>query len=187
MKDDNSENVILGIDPGTNIMGYAVIKTGRKSDISVQTIGIVYLEKYDDIYMRLKIIYDKTLALITEYKPDVLAIEAPFYGKNVQSMLKLGRAQGTAIAASLQAGLKICEYSPKRIKQAITGRGNATKEQVAAILKNLLNIDCQETYDATDALAVAICHFYVNKKNFLQEKRFKNWDEYLKSYPNKLI
>lgn len=153
-----SERIILGIDPGTNIMGYGIISVKNKNATMI-TAGVLKLDAIDDHHLKLKRIFDKLLWIIEEYKPDELAIEAPFFGKNVQSMLKLGRAQGVAIAAALFRQLPVYEYSPRKIKMAVTGRGASTKEQVAAMLQRLASFETLPKYlDATDALAVAICH-----------------------------
>jgi crossover junction endodeoxyribonuclease RuvC len=154
------KQIILGIDPGTQVTGYGVIATdGNKAELVVA--GAIFMEKYDDHYDRLACIYDRVLELIHSYKPAVLAIEAPFYSKNVQSMLKLGRAQGMAMAAALTHKLPIIEYSPKAIKQSITGNGNASKEQVAAMLGHILQTkELPKQLDATDGLAAAVCHHF---------------------------
>jgi crossover junction endodeoxyribonuclease RuvC len=154
------EKIILGIDPGTNIMGYGLLKvTGRTP--SLITMGVLKLGAYDNHALKLKRIFERTLAIIDEYHPDELAIEAPFFGKNVQSMLKLGRAQGVAMAAALYRDVPITEYSPRSIKQAITGNGAASKEQVSAMVQNQLNFKEEPEYlDATDGLAVALCHHH---------------------------
>lgn len=153
------ERVILGIDPGTTVMGYGVIFT-RGNIAEVLTLGVLKLEKYEDYAMKLKKIFERTIGLIEEYKPDELAIEAPFYGKNVQSMLKLGRAQGVAIAAAMSRELSVVEYAPKQIKKSITGNGNASKEMVAAMLQRQLKFTSDSKFfDATDGLAAAYCHF----------------------------
>jgi crossover junction endodeoxyribonuclease RuvC len=156
----STERIILGIDPGTNIMGYGIIRiTGKK--VQLEAMGVLKLGKITNHADKLKKIFERTLSLITEYHPDELAIEAPFYGKNVQSMLKLGRAQGVAMAAALYQTVPIFEYSPRKIKQSITGRGNASKEQVAALLHSLLQYEETPEYlDATDGLAVAVCHYF---------------------------
>lgn len=154
------ERIILGIDPGTAVMGYGLIKeTGPK--VELISLGVVKMEHLDDHGLKLQRIFEKTLALIDEYKPDCMALEAPFYGKNIQVMLKLGRAQGVAMAAALSRNLPICEYAPRKIKQSITGNGNATKEQVAAMLQTLLKFtETPQFLDATDGLAVAVCHAF---------------------------
>src|SRR3569833_2484613 len=151
------ERIILGIDPGTAVMGYGLVKK-TKTKIELISLGIVKMDNLDDHMLKLQRIFEKTKALIDNYHPDCLAIEAPFYGKNIQVMLKLCRAQGVAMAAALSRNVKITEYSPRKIKQAITGNGNATKEQVAAMLQNLLKFkETPEFLDATDGLAVAVC------------------------------
>ena len=156
----NKERVILGIDPGTAVMGYGLVKeTGPK--VELVSLGIVKLDHLDDHALKLHRIFEKTLALIDEYHPDCMALEAPFYGKNIQVMLKLGRAQGVAMAAALSRNLPITEYAPRKIKQSITGNGNATKEQVAAMLQTLLSFkETPQFLDATDGLAVAVCHAF---------------------------
>src|ERR1041384_5735585 len=154
------DRIILGIDPGTTIMGYGIIEL-HGSKIKLISLGVVKLDTLSDHALKLKRIFEKTLALIDEYKPDDLAIEAPFFGKNEQSMLKLGRAQGVAIAAALYRTIPVFEYSPKKVKQSITGNGNASKEQVAAMLQTLLRIkEMPRKLDATDGLAAAVCHFF---------------------------
>ena len=158
----NKEKIILGIDPGTNIMGVGVININGKF-IKCEKIEIVKLNKLKNHALKLKSIFIETLKLIDTYKPDEVAFEAPFYGKNVQSMLKLGRAQGVSMAASLFRDIPIFEYSPKKIKQSITGNGNASKEQVAGMLKSILNIEIPKYLDGTDGLAVALCHYYQKK------------------------
>lgn len=155
--------VILGIDPGTNFMGYGVIETtGQK--IKCLAVGILDIHKVADPYQKLRMIYDRVSGLARGYSPTALSIEAQFYEKNAQSMLKLGRAQGVAIAAAVNAGLEIFEYEPRKIKLAVTGYGNATKEQVARMLAATLDItEAPDKYDATDALAAAVCHHYQNR------------------------
>ena len=155
------EKIILGIDPGTNIMGYGLIKVaGNKAEMLAM--GVIDLRKFPDPYLKLGHIFERVTGIIDSYLPDEMAIEAPFFGKNVQSMLKLGRAQGTAIAAAIHHGIPIHEYAPLKIKMAITGQGQASKEQVSEMLKRLLNLTSSEMprfMDATDALAAAYCHF----------------------------
>jgi len=157
---DIKERIILGIDPGTAVMGYGLVKeTGSK--IELISLGVVKMEKIDDHMLKLQRIFEKTVNLIDNYHPDCLAIEAPFYGKNIQVMLKLGRAQGVAMAAALSRNVTITEYAPRKIKQSITGNGNATKEQVAAMLQTLLKFkETPDFLDATDGLAVAVCHSF---------------------------
>jgi len=181
----NSDRIILGIDPGTNIMGYGLIhQSGNK--IRLITMGILKLGKYSNHALKLKKIFERTLGLIDEYKPDEMALEAPFYGKNVQSMLKLGRAQGVAMAAGLYKDLPIFEYSPKKIKQSITGNGNASKEQVAGMLANLVEFtETPEFLDATDGLAAAVCHFFQGDK-VVTGKSYNSWKGFLKDNPERL-
>lgn len=153
-----SERIIIGIDPGTNIMGYGIISVQHKQ-MKMLAAGVLKLDKIDDHHLKLKRIFEKLLQLVEAYKPDECAIEAPFFGKNVQSMLKLGRAQGVAIAAALYRQIPVYEYSPRKIKMSVTGRGASTKEQVAAMLQRIASFETLPKYlDATDALAVAVCH-----------------------------
>jgi crossover junction endodeoxyribonuclease RuvC len=177
--------IIIGIDPGTNIMGYSVIRISSGKP-ELLTVGVLYLNKIKDHYIKLHTIFDKVTALIKEYHPNELAIEAPFFGKNVQSMLKLGRAQGTAIAAALNLSLPIHEYSPRKIKQSITGNGNASKEQVAAMLSNLLVLrETPETLDASDAIAVALCHFYQNR-TAVKTTSYTGWKAFIQNNQSRL-
>lgn len=182
MKKKPPERIILGIDPGTNITGYGVIKaTGPIPELV--TLGSIDLSKFGDHYLKLKHIFDRTSGLIEEYHPDELAIEAPFYGKNVQSMLKLGRAQGAAIAAALARSVPIFEYAPRKIKMSITGRGAASKEQVAAMLRNILKFSKEDIIlDATDGLAAALCHFYQSNKPS-PDKSYTSWKDFIKKNP----
>ena len=181
------ERIILGIDPGTNVMGYGLIKvTDNKPEML--TMGILQLNKYEDHYLRLHKIFDRTLSLIEEYLPDEFAIEAPFFGKNVQSMLKLGRAQGTAIAAALSRDLPIFEYAPLKIKMAITGNGRASKEQVADMLRRELKIPAEALLpqmDATDGLAAALCH-YLQTNRPQMDKPYNSWKDYIAKNPKKI-
>jgi len=180
------ERIILGIDPGTVTTGYGVIKVVANNPKLV-ALGLIDLSKFDDPYLKLKQIFIRTTGIIDEYKPDELAIEAPFYGKNVQSMLKLGRAQGAAIAAALNRDLPIFEYAPRKIKMSITGQGAASKEQVAAMLMNILKFD--ETgikLDATDGLAAALCHFYQSNRP-TGAKQYKSWKEFMGKNPGKVL
>lgn len=185
MKAKPTERIILGIDPGTSITGYGVIKiAGTKPELI--TIGSIDLSKFEDHYIKLKHIFDRTLGIIDEYHPDELAIEAPFYGKNVQSMLKLGRAQGAAIAAALTRSMPIFEYAPRKIKMSITGQGAASKEQVASMLMNILKFDLSQIkLDATDGLAAALCHFY-QTNNPVQEKSFNSWKDFMNKNPKRV-
>jgi crossover junction endodeoxyribonuclease RuvC len=181
------ERIILGIDPGTTIMGYGVILCKGK-EMSLINLGVIYLSKIDNHALKLKHIFDRTVSLIDEYHPDELSIEAPFFGKNVQSMLKLGRAQGVAIAAVLSRDMHFTEYSPKKIKQSITGNGNASKEQVAGMLKTLLSIKTlPKDLDATDGLAAAVCHFFQSSKQDASGKSYTGWESFLKNNPGKEI
>jgi len=176
---------ILGIDPGTTIMGYGLINS-QANKLELITLGVLDLKKLLGHYNKLGKIFNHTLALIDEYKPDELAIEAPFFGKNVQSMLKLGRGQGAAMAAALYRSIPIFEYSPKKIKMAITGNGNASKEQVAAFLMRLLAIaEMPLKLDATDGLAAAVCHSY-QKTVVNQETPAKSWKEFIAKNPGRL-
>jgi crossover junction endodeoxyribonuclease RuvC len=181
------ERIILGIDPGTNVMGYGLIKvTDNKPEMLAM--GILQLNKYEDHYLRLHKIFDRTLSLIEEYLPDEFAIEAPFFGKNVQSMLKLGRAQGTAIAAALSRDLPIFEYAPLKIKMAITGNGRASKEQVADMLRRELKIPAEALLpqlDATDGLAAALCHYLQTNRPQLG-KSYNSWKDYISKNPEKV-
>jgi crossover junction endodeoxyribonuclease RuvC len=171
--------VILGIDPGTTIMGYGIIVCEGNS-IKVLTHGVLMLNKLDDHFEKLKMIFRRITALIDEYKPDEVAAEAPFYGENVQSMLKLGRAQGVALAAALQKDLPVYEYAPRKIKMSITGGGNATKEQLALMmLKQGYITEMPKNLDATDGLAVALCHHYQNKNAVAGGKSYSNWESFV--------
>lgn len=181
----SSDRVILGIDPGTNIMGYGLIHQHGKK-IRLITMGILKLGQYDNHALKLKKIFERTLGLIEEYKPDELAIEAPFYGKNVQSMLKLGRAQGVAMAAGLYKDVPIFEYSPKKIKQSITGNGNASKEQVAGMLASLVEFDETPKFlDATDGLAAAVCHYFQGNKA-QSNTNYSGWKNFIKDNPDRV-
>lgn len=179
------ERIILGIDPGTTITGYGVIRvSGNNPDLIA--IGAIELSKYEDHYLKLKVIFERTQGIIDEYHPDELAIEAPFYGKNVQSMLKLGRAQGAAISAALSRSLPIFEYAPRKIKMSITGQGAASKEQVALMLMRILKFNLTETkLDATDGLAAALCHFYQTNKP-LQDKAYVSWKDFMNKNPKRV-
>src|ERR1700759_488845 len=176
------ERIILGIDPGTAVMGYGLVKeTGPR--IELISLGVVKMEKIDDHMLKLQRIFEKTVALIDNYKPDCLAIEAPFYGKNIQVMLKRGRAQGVCMAAALSRDVVITEYAPRKIKQSITGNGNATKEQVAAMLQTLLHFkETPDFLDATDGLAVAVCHSFqrITTGKTGSKKSYSGWDTFVK-------
>ena len=179
-----SDKIILGIDPGTNIMGYGVISI-RKSEISLIAMGAIHLTKLGDHGARLKKIFERTLHLIDEYKVDEFAIEAPFYGKNVQSMLKLGRAQGVSMAAALVRDVPVSEYLPKKVKKSITGNGAASKEQVGAMLKSIVPFKESPKYlDATDGLAIAVCHYFQGSVS-TKTKSYSGWDSFLRNNPNR--
>ena len=166
-------------------MGFGLIKVIDKK-MEFLLMNELILKKYDDHYVKLKLIFERTLELIDSYHPDEIAIEAPFFGKNVQSMLKLGRAQGVAIAAGLSREIPITEYAPKKIKMAITGNGNASKEQVAGMLKNTLKLKTlPKNLDATDGLAAAVCHFY-NSGKITSTKNYSGWSAFVKQNPNKV-
>ena len=180
-----TDKIILGIDPGTTIMGYGLIHIKGKN-MELMQMGVLHLVKLSSHELKLKRIFERTLAMIDEYKPDELAVEAPFFGKNVQSMLKLGRAQGVAMAAGLYRDIPIFEYSPKKIKKSITGNGNASKEQVAAMLKSLLTIkEMPKHLDATDGLAAAVCHFFQRNVG-LKGKSYTGWKAFVKDNPDRL-
>ena len=179
------EQIILGIDPGTTIMGFGLIKVENKK-MSFFLLWVLDLKKYDDHYLKLKLIFERTIELIDTHHPDEIAIEAPFFGKNVQSMLKLGRAQGVAMAAGLSREVPVTEYSPKKIKMAITGNGNASKEQVAKMLQSLLGFkELPKNLDSTDGLAAAVCHFY-NSNNKTIESKYSGWESFVKNNPKRL-
>jgi crossover junction endodeoxyribonuclease RuvC len=180
------KQIILGIDPGTQVTGYGIISSdGNRAELVVT--GSIFMEKFDDHYDRLGCIYDRVLELINTYHPVALAIEAPFYSKNVQSMLKLGRAQGMAMAAALSKKIPIFEYSPKAIKQSITGNGNASKEQVAAMLGHILQTkDLPKQLDATDGLAAAICHHFKLHLAIGGKKQHSSWESFLRENPDRV-
>jgi len=181
----NKERIILGIDPGTNIMGYGLILE-KGSSVELITMGVLKLARYDNQTLKLKKIFERTLSIIDEYHPDELSIEAPFYSKNVQSMLKLGRAQGVAMAAALYRNIPIFEYSPKKIKMSVTGNGSASKEQVAAMLQTILkHHQTAEYFDATDALAAALCH-YLQRKNVHTSNSYSGWKNFLADNPDRI-
>jgi crossover junction endodeoxyribonuclease RuvC len=182
--------IILGIDPGTVIMGYSILEV-RGNDLQVLAIDVLKLPAKKDNYERLQLIHQKVTELVQLYKPDELAIEAPFFGKNVQSMLKLGRAQGVAIAAAMSRSIPVTEYSPKRIKQSITGKGTADKEQVWKMLTQIVSIpDKPKYYDASDALAVAVCHSFSAglpvKKSTKRKKAVSSWEKFASDNPGRV-
>ncbi|MFY7860666.1 MAG: crossover junction endodeoxyribonuclease RuvC [Chitinophagales bacterium] len=173
------ERIILGIDPGTLHLGYGILHV-KGSTMSVVCLGEVRLNKLENQQLKLLKIFEKIQGLIQEFKPDECAVECPFYGENVQSMLKLGRAQGVAMAAALHLGLPVAEYYPKKVKQSVTGNGNSTKEQVAAMLKTLCVMDAMpKSLDATDALAVAVCHHYQTSNPLLGNSKTTDWKSFI--------
>ena len=180
-----SSKIILGIDPGTNIMGYGLILVDGKN-ISLLDFGEINMSKIKDHSLKLDKVYKSVINIIEVHKPDEIAIEAPFFGKNVQSMLKLGRAQGVAMAAGISRQIPIKEYSPKKIKMAITGNGNSSKDQVAKMLQSILKFKkLPKKLDSTDGLAAAVCHFY-NQNNLVINDKYKGWDSFLKNNPDSL-
>ncbi len=205
MKTDFCEKYrILGIDPGTNYMGYGVLEVEGRTLRSV-VLGAIDLHKMTDPYAKLRYIFERVGALVDEYRPREAALESPFFGTNVQSMLKLGRAQGVAMAAALSRGIEVAEYAPLRIKQSITGRGAATKEQVANVICRLLAIDIPSKYDATDGMAAAVCHYFATTSPLnaaLGDERVKglgggkkaaskngsqSWEQFLHAHPEREI
>lgn len=185
----------MGIDPGTNRMGYGVIEVCAGA-VSCIVMGDIELGKLPDAYAKLRRIFERVSELIEEYRPDEVALESPFFGENVQSMLKLGRAQGVAMAAALHKDLPVFEYSPRRIKQAVTGTGGAAKEQVASMLKSMLAVEYDpKRLDATDGLAVALCHWFVRSspiaaaeapsKTDTGRKKSRSWEAYLAGHPER--
>ncbi len=180
-----TERIILGVDPGTTVMGYGIILIQNKQMKLIQY-GVIKLSKYSDHAIKLSKIYERITQIIDEFHPDEMAVEAPFFGKNVQSMLKLGRAQGVAIAAAISRQVPIVEYAPKKVKQSVTGNGNASKEQVAAMLERLLNFKDDKKnnlMDATDALGVAVCHYFLKGEN---KTKTKGWETFLTENPGRV-
>jgi len=179
------EKIILGIDPGTTIMGFGLIEV-KNNQMKLLRLNELQLSKYSNHYLKLGIIFQRTLELIDTYHPDELAIEAPFFGKNVQSMLKLGRAQGVAMAAGLSRQIPITEYEPKKVKMAITGNGAASKEQVAKMLQQLLQLkELPKHFDATDGLAVAVCHYF-NGGRAEKQQHYSGWEAFIKQNQNRV-
>lgn len=190
--------IIMGIDPGTNVTGYGLLRVeGRAASCIV--LGDIDLHRIADPYQKLRYIFDRVSGLIDEYRPDEVALESPFFGKNVQSMLKLGRAQGVAMAAALSRGVPVAEYAPRKVKQTITGRGSASKEQVALMLKNLLHLETLPRHlDATDGLAVAVCHWFQSAPVPKLESRTKkkalgggpaascSWEQFVSNHPERI-
>lgn len=186
-KEGGFDRIIIGIDPGTNVMGYGILGVWANKPTLV-AMGVIKLSRFEDHYMRLHRIYDRVLGLVEQYLPDEMAIEAPFFGKNVQSMLKLGRAQGVAIAAALARAVPITEYEPRKIKQAITGNGAASKEQVREMLRRMLSIpkvDLDIELDATDALGAALCHFYESSMPVIA-KSYSSWKDFIAKNPDRV-
>lgn len=187
MNRSNIEKIILGVDPGTNVMGYGVLSVvGNKAQLIAM--GVIELKKYENHYLRLGRIFERVTSIIESYKPDEMAIEAPFFHKNVQSMLKLGRAQGVAITAAIMRDIPITEYEPRKIKVAITGNGNASKEQVAGMLQRMLKISTEDMnvqFDATDALGAAYCHFIQMGKPEVEHK-FNSWKDFVLKNTDKI-
>ncbi|HLP51698.1 MAG TPA: crossover junction endodeoxyribonuclease RuvC [Chitinophagales bacterium] len=181
------KQIILGIDPGTIVLGYGIIEID-KQNMKLISMGVIQLSKYEDPLQKLRTIFEKISGLIDNYQPTACAIEAPFFGKNVQSMLKLGRAQGVAIAAALTKEVPVVEYSPKKIKQSITGNGNASKEQVAAMLQRLCKFELQPKFlDATDGLAAAVCHhFQGGATAIVAGDKVSGWGDFLAKNPKRL-
>lgn len=182
------ENVILGIDPGTNIMGYGVLRV-IDGKAQMVTMGVIDLRRFTDAYLKLGHIFERVTGIIDAFLPDELAIEAPFFGKNVQSMLKLGRAQGVAIAAAIKHGVPIHEYAPMKIKMALTGNGSASKEQVAGMLQRLLKIrddDLGKFMDATDALAAAYCHYLQMGRPESDAPHYRGWKDFVMKNQSKV-
>jgi crossover junction endodeoxyribonuclease RuvC len=181
------DRIIIGIDPGTNVMGYGILGVKGKNPEMIM-MGVIELNKFESHYLRLARIFERVSGLIEQYLPDEMAIEAPFFGKNVQSMLKLGRAQGVAMAAALNRDIPIAEYEPRKIKMAITGSGAASKEQVKEMVRRILNIPQENMLpqlDATDALAAALCHFYESTRPQV-EKGCRSWKEFIAKNPDKI-
>ena len=180
------QQTILGIDPGTNNMGFGIVRIENKQ-IRLVKMGVLKIDAKLGQLLKLKDIFEETSRLIQTYSPDVLSIEAPFYGKNIQSMLKLGRAQGVAIAAAVHRDIPVFEYSPRKVKLAITGKGSASKEQVAAMLHYLIDFEDDSTlFDATDALAIAICH-HIQNKSIVADKHYGGWESFLSKNPDRIF
>lgn len=181
------DRIIIGIDPGTNVMGYGILGV-KGSKPAMIAMGVIKLNKFDSHYLRLGHIFNRVTGIIEQYLPDEMAIEAPFFGKNVQSMLKLGRAQGVAMAAAISRDISITEYEPRKIKMAITGNGAAAKEQVQDMLRRILNIPAENLlpeFDATDALGAALCHFYESGKPEIARGP-RSWKEFIAKNPDRV-
>jgi crossover junction endodeoxyribonuclease RuvC len=181
------ETLILGIDPGTNILGYSLLRVSGNT-MKLVEVNVLRMEKAPDHYDKLRQIFDGMRKIIRKFSPTVMAIESPFFGKNIQSMLKLGRAQGVAITVALSENVPVFEYSPRKIKQSITGNGNASKEQVAALLSQMLQFDHQYLLlDATDALSVAVCHHFQNKSIVSNTKKVSGWKQFISLNPERIL
>jgi len=181
--ESQEEHIILGMDPGTSVMGYGVLMV-RGKELKLVQYGVIHLSKYATHELKLKKIFERVVGIIDDFEPDEVALEAPFYGKNVQSMLKLGRAQGVAMAAALSREIPISEYAPKKVKQSVTGNGNASKEQVANMLQTILKSDITpKMLDASDALAVALCHHY-NRNSPVSKA--KSWKAFIHDNPDRI-
>ena len=181
------EKIIIGIDPGTNVMGYGILGVKGRTPAMI-AMGVIQLSRFESHYLRLRRIFERVTGLVEQYLPDEMAIEAPFFGKNVQSMLKLGRAQGVAMAAALSRDVPITEYEPRKIKQAITGNGAASKEQVQEMLRRILSIDREALLpqlDATDALGAALCHFYESAKPEIARGP-RSWKDFIARNPDRV-
>lgn len=177
---------ILGVDPGTNVLGFAILEARGRRELTIVEMGVLHMVHLKEQYEKLAHIHEELQGIIDRFAPQEMAIEAPFFGKNVQSMLKLGRAQGVAIAAGFSRSLQAVEYAPREIKKAIVGNGAASKEQVAAMLQQQFKQPIDTAYlDATDALATALCHFYRSSGKLGGTKRYKDWGSYLKDNPDK--
>ena len=182
----NKKHRILGIDPGTNVLGYSIIQVNNKT-LTLIEFGVVTMKHLPSHQLKLRRIFERLQELIAQHSPSQVAIEAPFFGKNVQSMLKLGRAQGVAIAAAITKDIEVTEYSPKKIKQSVTGNGNASKEQVAAMLCNILHEKFDDKMlDATDALATAVCHYYQSSSLLSGKTKYNDWSNYAKDNPGRV-
>lgn len=181
------DRIIIGIDPGTNVMGYGILGVKGRAPAMI-AMGVIQLSRFESHYLRLHRIFERVTGLVEQYLPDEMAIEAPFFGKNVQSMLKLGRAQGVAMAAALSRDVPITEYEPRKIKQAITGNGAASKEQVQEMLRRILSIDREDLLpqlDATDALGAALCHFYESAKPEIARGP-RSWKDFIARNPDRV-
>lgn len=182
-----NKSTILGIDPGTNVLGFGIVSIDASSQPVYVDMGVVDLRKVSDTYEKLAIIHSRVSSLCERHNPQYLAIESPFYGKNAQVIFKLGRAQGAAIIAAAEHGLSVCEYAPRKAKEAICGNGAASKEQVAMMVEKILNIDIRSKFlDATDALAIAMCHYYQLTSPLASLGTSSSWEKFLKEHPDRI-